>query len=84
MRFAAPEEYLALYPDAPSAENNSDAQLIHAMVSALDDLVGNITGKLKSTGLWSSTIMVFTADVRTLGIPKSFVPGSKSTHLFDS
>ena len=62
----APEEYLALYPDAPNAANNSDAQLIHAMVSALDDLVGNVTGKLKSTGLWDSTIMVFTADVRML------------------
>ena len=58
-----------LYPDAPSAANNSDAQLIHAMVSALDDLVGNITGKLKSAGLWDSTVMVFTADVRTLASP---------------
>ena len=58
----APDEYLALYPDAPSGVNNSDAQLIHAMVSALDDLVGNITGKLKSMGLWESTVMIFTAD----------------------
>jgi arylsulfatase B len=58
----APDEYVALYPDAPNAANNSDAQLIHAMVSALDDLFGNVTEKLKSTGLWDSTIMVFTAD----------------------
>jgi hypothetical protein len=29
----APDEYLALYPDAPSGANHSDAQLIHAMVS---------------------------------------------------
>lgn len=62
----APAEYLALYPDAPSAVNSSDAQLIHAMVSALDDLVGNVTGKLKTSGLWDSTIMVFTSDVRML------------------
>ena len=58
----APDQYIAMYPDAPSGKDNSDAQLIHAMVSALDELVGNVTKTLKSTGLWQNTVMVFTSD----------------------
>ena len=58
----APDQYIAIYPDAPSGKDNSDAQLIHAMVSALDELVGNVTKTLKSTGLWQNTVMVFTSD----------------------
>eukprot|EP00035_Acanthoeca_spectabilis_P004375 m.102768 g.102768 ORF g.102768 m.102768 type:complete len:689 (-) comp12550_c0_seq2:128-2194(-) len=58
----APDEYMALYPDAPDERNNSDARVIHAMVTALDDLVGNVTGALKSGNLWANTLVVFTAD----------------------
>ena len=58
----APDQYIAMYPDAPSGKDNSDAQLIHAMVSALDELFGNVTNTLKSTGMWEDTLMVFTSD----------------------
>ena len=32
------------------------------MVKCLDDMVGNLTAALKSTGLWDNTLIVFTAE----------------------
>jgi len=58
----APDEYLALYPDAPNGSVGSDAQVVHAMVTSLDDLVGNVTGALQTGGLWEHTLLIFTAD----------------------
>jgi hypothetical protein len=58
----APLEYMAMYPDAPNGKSGSDAQIIHAMVTALDDLVGNVTNALKIGGLWENTLVVFTSD----------------------
>lgn len=33
------------------------------MVTAMDDLVGNVTQNLKDNGLYDDTLIVFTADV---------------------
>ena len=35
-----------------------------AMVTALDDGVGTILEKLKSTGLYNNSVIVFSSDVR--------------------
>lgn len=60
----APAAYVSLYPDAPNGNSTppSDAQLVHAMVSALDDLVGNITDAVRRAGEWERTLVVFSSD----------------------
>jgi arylsulfatase A-like enzyme len=42
----------------PGAANKSDAQITMAMVTALDDLVGNVTDTLKHHSLWGDTLVV--------------------------
>jgi arylsulfatase A-like enzyme len=59
----APQSYMDLYEGkVPGAANHSDAQITMAMVTALDDLVGNVTDALKKHSLWQSTLVVFTSD----------------------
>ena len=35
-----------------------------AMVSAMDEAIGNITEALMQRGMWENTLLVFTTDVR--------------------
>ena len=55
-----PAAYLAMYPALPEG---SEQRLILAMVTALDDTVGNITAALKANrAVWNNTLMIFHSD----------------------
>ena len=66
------EEYLERFSELPAPTAGcggpdqppciSIAKRMHAMVAALDDFVGNTTEALKTTGLWSQTLLILHAD----------------------
>ena len=35
---------------------------MHGMITALDDIVGNVTQKLKEIGIYENTIILFSSD----------------------
>ena len=35
---------------------------MHGMITALDDVVGNVTQKLKDVGIYENTIIIFSSD----------------------
>ena len=35
---------------------------MHGMITALDDVVGNVTQKLKEVGIYENTIIIFSSD----------------------
>ena len=37
-------------------------RMCNAMMSALDDSIGQVVGSLKSSGLWNNTLLIFSAD----------------------
>ena len=53
----APEKYINRFPDLPW-----DRQIMAAMISAVDDGVGEISGTLKKYGLFDDTIIYFQSD----------------------
>ena len=53
----APQEYLDRYPDLPW-----DKRIMAAMVSAVDDGVGEIVRTLKERGLYDNTVIFFSSD----------------------
>ena len=53
----APEKYIMRFPDLPW-----DRQIMAAMLSAVDDGVGEITDTLKRLGLFDNTIVYFQSD----------------------
>lgn len=53
----APEKYLERFPDLPW-----DRQIMAAMLSAVDDGVGEITAALKETGIFDNTIIYYQSD----------------------
>ncbi len=55
----APAEYFDRYPDADDSEKRRS---FLAMVSHMDDIVGNVTATLKETGMYDNSIIVFMAD----------------------
>lgn len=55
----APQKYLDLYPATMVPPSR---RMLGAMVSAMDEGIGNITDALKLAGLWSSTLLVWIAD----------------------
>lgn len=57
----AEQEYLDLYKNP----NITGYPLYHtflAMMSSLDDVVGDVVTALKTTGLWQNTILIFVGD----------------------
>ena len=53
----APQKYIDRYPDLPW-----DKQIMAAMISAVDDSVGEIITFLKKNNLFENTIIMFTSD----------------------
>ncbi len=53
----APQEYLDRYPDLPW-----DKQIMAAMISAVDDGVGEIVEALKKSGQYENTVIFFSSD----------------------
>ncbi|TDF99775.1 sulfatase-like hydrolase/transferase [Paenibacillus piri] len=53
----APKQYEARYPELPW-----DRKLMAAMISAVDDGVGDIVGTLKRKGIYENTIIFFSSD----------------------
>ena len=53
----APEKYINRFPDLPA-----DRQIMAAMISAVDDGVGEIRNELKRQGLLENTIIYFQSD----------------------
>ena len=47
---------------APLITDNSNRLFYHAMVAALDDVVGNVTAALQQQGLWENCILLLTSD----------------------
>lgn len=54
----APPEYQAKFPFI----KNDYRRTYHAMVAVLDDNLNNVTGKMKSLGMWDNTLMVLSSD----------------------
>jgi len=53
----APQKYLDRYPDLPW-----DKQIMAAMISAVDDGVGEIASALKKSGQYENTVIFFSSD----------------------
>ena len=57
-----PERYMELYTHLQHKENEARRKMM-AMITALDDAVGEIVQNLKSKGLFDDTFFLFTSDV---------------------
>ncbi|XP_077869304.1 arylsulfatase B-like, partial [Saccoglossus kowalevskii] len=55
----APQKYLDMYADI----ENPDRRGLSAMVSVMDNIVGNLTRRLKEKEMWEDTLFVFFSDV---------------------
>ncbi len=55
---APPDEYLDLYPDI----QNEQRKMLFATASLMDDKVGQVVEKLKSTGLYDNTLIIWLSD----------------------
>ncbi|XP_069103674.1 arylsulfatase B-like isoform X2 [Argopecten irradians] len=58
----APIEVPVSYENMYSEIKNEGRRKYSGMVTAMDDLVGNVTAALKDTGMYDDTLFVFTAD----------------------
>jgi len=54
----APREYIEPYDYVQNAARRN----LSAMVSAMDEAVGNVTDALKESGLWEDTLFIFSTD----------------------
>ena len=70
----APQVYLDMYKHI----DDPVRQKYHAMVSVLDDNIGNLTQALKEKGMWDNTILVIQSDnggpIYAVSTPSSFIP----------
>ena len=57
-----PKRYMKLYTHLEHKENKARRTMM-AMITALDDAVGEIVQNLKSKGLFDDTFFLFTSDV---------------------
>ena len=60
-----PKRYMKLYTHLEHKENKARRKMM-AMITALDDAVGEIVQNLKSKGLFDNTFFLFTSDVSNL------------------
>ncbi|XP_019643888.1 PREDICTED: arylsulfatase B-like [Branchiostoma belcheri] len=51
----APREYIDMYKNV----ENTLVRTYAAMVTAMDEAVGNVTDALRKTGLWNDTVLIF-------------------------
>ncbi|MBV4359118.1 sulfatase-like hydrolase/transferase [Pinibacter aurantiacus] len=56
--FQAPKDIVARFSNVAEPQK----QVYYAMITALDDAIGKIIGKLKETGLDKNTLIIFTSD----------------------
>ena len=54
----APEEYLQLYEEV----EDEDRRTYLAMVTAMDDVVGNVTESLKEAGMYENSVIIWFSD----------------------
>ncbi len=71
----APEKYLERFPDLPW-----DRQIMAAMLSAVDDGVGEITAALKETGVFDNTIIYFQSDNGPSRESRNFLDGTEDAY----
>lgn len=50
------------YWDRMDGINDNNRRAYHAMVSFIDEMIGNITSLLQSRGMWEDTVIFATAD----------------------
>ena len=55
----APRRFLDLYP---RFANDTRKQALSAMVSVVDEAVANVTDALRRTGMWETTLLIWTTD----------------------
>lgn len=56
----APQAYVDQF--ANSTGGDVPRQMVCAMAAFLDDMVGTVTGALKSAGVWEETLLIFSSD----------------------
>ncbi|CAH1277493.1 ARSJ [Branchiostoma lanceolatum] len=54
----APKEYIEKYKNA----KNTLVRIYAAMVTAMDEAIGNVTNALIKTGMWNNTVLIFSTD----------------------
>ncbi|XP_019625440.1 PREDICTED: arylsulfatase B-like [Branchiostoma belcheri] len=54
----APRQYIDMYKNV----ENTLVRTYAAMVTAMDEAVGNVTDALRKTGLWNDTVLIFSTD----------------------
>ena len=54
-----PDEYMDMYP---GDEATKTRRKFSAMVTAMDDVLGNMTATLKTLGLYDNTVIIFSSD----------------------
>ncbi|MDF2714597.1 MAG: sulfatase [Paenibacillus sp.] len=71
----APDKYMKRYSHLPR-----DRQLMAAMISAVDDGVGNIVAALKRTGKYENTIIFFSSDNGPSSESRNFLDGTEDVY----
>merc|ERR1712159_401754 len=56
----APIEYMNRFKNSTGGDKRRQA--VAAMVAIMDEGIGNVTGALKSKGIWDETLLIFTTD----------------------
>eukprot|EP01065_Artemidia_motanka_P035480 TRINITY_DN43383_c0_g1_i1.p1 TRINITY_DN43383_c0_g1~~TRINITY_DN43383_c0_g1_i1.p1 ORF type:complete len:536 (+),score=179.18 TRINITY_DN43383_c0_g1_i1:86-1609(+) len=57
-----PARYKASYPTPGSTKGEQDWTTYQAMITAVDESIGEVTAALKARGMWADTLLVWTSD----------------------
>lgn len=71
----APEKYMKRYKHLPR-----DRQLMAAMISAVDDGVGEIVAALKRSGIYENTLIFFSSDNGPSSESRNFLDGTEDVY----